>query len=178
MKNVLPLNFYEKHPQEVAQALIGNYLVREFRGKIIKGIITETEAYYNETDLASHARFGKTKRNYPMFGPAGKVYVYLIYGMYYCFNVVTEKKNQPSAVLIRAVKIKDVDYQKTNGPGKLTRQLRISKSLNYWNLTKGKKIWIEKGKKISLNKIEQTPRIGVEYAQQSSQWLWRFVLKF
>ncbi len=177
MSRIISHKFYQRHPRKVAQDLLGCYLVRKFKGKVQKGLIIETEAYYNETDLASHARFGKTPRNYPMFSSPGKAYVYLIYGKHYCFNVVTEKKDFPSAVLIRAVKIEGKKYSQTNGPGKLTRELKISKNFNNWDLTQGKKLWIEKGSQINKNKIKKTPRIGVDYAQHSRQWLWRFLLK-
>ena len=177
MSSVFPISFYQRHPEKVAPDLLGHYLVRSYRGKIIKGVITETEAYYDATDSASHARFGKTRRNRFMFERGGKAYIYLIYGMYHCFNVVTEKRNQPSAVLIRALKVKNTDYSLTNGPGKLTRYLRINMSLNGSDLTRKDKVWIEKNPHRPQPVVETTPRIGVDYAGEAGKWLWRFVLK-
>src|SRR3989344_1684125 len=90
--------FFEKPTLGVARNLLGKILVRKWRGKTIKGTITETEAYCGPEDKASHASRGRTKRTEVMFGEAWTIYVYLIYGMYYCLNIVTEKKDYPAAV--------------------------------------------------------------------------------
>ena len=124
-----------------------------------------------------------------MFGEAGRAYIYLIYGMYYCLNIVTEKKDYPAAVLIRGlanmsewrankrewVAIKNAP--KVNGPGKICRELKIDKSLNGYDITKSEKIWIEEGLKIKNSKIKNSKRIGVDYAQHCKDYLWRFSLK-
>lgn len=97
----------------MAQELLGCVLVRKIGNKVIRGMITETEAYKGENDLASHASKGKTPRTELMFGEAGRAYIYLIYGMYYCLNIVTEKKDYPAAVLIRGVEmIKNSPFKK------------------------------------------------------------------
>jgi len=92
----------------VAKELLGKYLVREIGRRVIKGKITEVEAYIGTKDLASHASKGRTKRTETMFGPPGHAYIYMIYGMYYCLNIVTEKKEFPAAVLIRGIEINQI----------------------------------------------------------------------
>lgn len=169
--------FYNQKTLKVAKNLLGTFLVRKIGGKIILGMITETEAYCGPNDLASHASKGKTPRTQLMFGESGHVYVYLVYGMYYCLNIVTEKKDYPCAIFIRAVKIDGVDYTKTNGPGKLCKYLSITKKLNGIDITKKNKLWIE-GRKIIIrnNDIKKTPRIGVDYAGAYKNKLWRFLI--
>ncbi|MCX6762840.1 MAG: DNA-3-methyladenine glycosylase, partial [Candidatus Moranbacteria bacterium] len=172
---VLPKEFYSRNTLKVAQGLLGCFLVRKYRGKIWRGMITETEGYAGEDDLASHASRGRTPRTVVMYGEPGRVYVYLIYGMYYNFNVVTEKKDFPAAVLIRGVKIEGVPEKETNGPGKLCRFLKIDKRLNKWDMAKGEKLWIEeRDPKMKLPKIIKSERIGVDYAKHCKEYLWRF----
>jgi DNA-3-methyladenine glycosylase len=157
--------------------LLGCFLARKIGKKVIRGIITETEAYVGEDDLASHASKGRTKRTEIMYGEAGYAYIYMVYGMYHCLNIVTEKKDFPAAVLIRSVKIKDVDYKKTNGPGKLCKFFKIDRRLNNWNITKGEKMWIEKSDKKQKLKIHTGKRIGIDYAKHCKHYLWRFYIK-
>jgi DNA-3-methyladenine glycosylase len=189
---ILGRKFYQKNTLEIAQSLLGCVLVRKIGRKIIKAMITETEAYMGEDDLASHASKGRTPRTELMYGEAGHAYVY----MYHCLNVVTEQKNFPAAVLIRAVhpvksslkrgltssefnrvKIENVDHKKTNGPGKLCKFLEIDRKLNGWDVTAGEKLWIEKpDKKISKKLIKANKRIGIDYAKHCKEYLWRFTL--
>jgi len=175
---------YEKKTLFIAQELLGKFLVRKIGNKIIAGMITETEAYCGPNDLASHASRGRTPRTEIMFGPPGRAYIYMIYGMYYCFNVVTEKENYPAAVLIRGVKIDSVDYKKTNGPGKLCKFLTIDRSLNSRDITVGNGrdhslLWIEdRGVIIKPSSIQKTPRIGVNYAGKYKNKKWRFLYNF
>jgi DNA-3-methyladenine glycosylase len=172
---IVKKSFYQKNTLEVAQELLGCFLIRKIRQKTIKALITETEAYCGEKDLANHASKGRTLRTELMFGEAGHAYIYLIYGMYYCLNIVTEKKDYPAAVLIRAVKIDGVNYKKTNGSGKVCRELKIDKKLNGWDVTKGEKIWIEKpAQNFSKKNIMAGKRIGVDYAKHCKKYLWRF----
>ncbi|MBI2008536.1 DNA-3-methyladenine glycosylase [Candidatus Amesbacteria bacterium] len=140
---ILPKNFYNRPTEIVAKELLGKYLVRNGQ----KFMITETEAYVGPHDLASHSRFGPTKRNSVMFGPPGHAYVYLIYGMYYCLNVTT---GHGSAVLIRAT-------AKHAGPGILCRDLKIDRSFNGLDLTTTGRLYI-------IDNIMVTPRVGVKYA--------------
>lgn len=162
---------------KVAQDLLGYFLIRKIGNKIIRGIITETEAYVGEDDLASHASRGRTPRTETMYGEAGRVYVYMVYGMYHCLNVVTEKKDFPAAVLIRGIKIENTDYKKTNGPGKLCKFLKIDRKLNNWDMTKEEKLWIEPGIKIKNSEIKKDKRIGIDYAKHCKEYLWRFYIK-
>jgi len=174
---MLSKNFYSRPTLKVAQELLGCFLVRKYRGKVWCAMITETEAYFGEDDLASHASRGRTPRTEIMYGDPGHAYIYMIYGMYYCLNIVTEKKDFPAAVLIRGVKIEGIDHKKTNGPGKLCRFFKIDKKLNGWDITKGEKLWIEsRDSKIELPKIKKSKRIGVDYAKHCKEYLWRFSL--
>jgi DNA-3-methyladenine glycosylase len=169
--------FFERNTLKVTRELLGCFLVREYRGKIWRGMITEVEAYVGEDDLACHASRGLTPRTKVMYGEPGHAYVYMIYGMYYCLNIVTEQKNFPAAVLIRALKIEDVDYKKTNGPGKLCKFLKIDRRLNKLDLTKGVKLWLEhRDPKIKLPKVKNSRRIGIDYAKHCREYLWRFSL--
>lgn len=174
----LKQSFYKRNTLRVARELLGCFLVHEYRGKTIRAMITETEAYVGEKDLACHASRGRTPRTEVMYGEPGHAYVYLIYGMYHCLNVVTEKKDFPAAVLIRGVKIEDVDQKKTNGPGKLCKFLKIDRKLNQWDLTKGEKLWLEpRNPRAKLLDIKRSKRIGVDYAQHCREYLWRYSLK-
>lgn len=181
---ILTRKFYQKSTLEVAQNILGCFLIRKIGNKIIKGVIIETEAYIGEDDLASHASKGRTTRTEIMYGEAGHAYVYMIYGMYHCLNIVTEKKDFPAAILIRGIKIKDVDYKKTNGPGKICKFLKIDQKINDWDITKKDKLWIASSrlvcigqksyKKIPKNKIHKDKRIGIDYAKHCKEYLWRF----
>lgn len=178
---ILKKSFYNRNTLEVAKDLLGCFLIRKIGRKTIKSVITETEAYMGEDDLASHASKGRTPRTELMFGEAGKAYVYMIYGMYHCLNIVTEKKDFPAAVLIRAVKIENVDHKKTNGPGKLCKFLQIDRKLNGWDMTRGEKIWIETRRsratgESNAKKIIAAKRIGIDYAKHCKEYLWRFTL--
>lgn len=171
---IIKKSFYEKKTLKVARDLLGCFLVCRLGKKIIRAKIVETEAYFGKNDLASHASRGRTLRTEKMFGLAGHAYIYLIYGMYYCLNIVTERKDYPAAVLIRSVEIKNTELKKINGPGKICRELKIDKKLNGWDLTQRKKIWLETGEKIRPNKIKRGKRIGVDYAGKYKNKKWRF----
>ena len=146
---ILPRKFFNRDTLKVAQELLGCILVRKIGKQVVKAVITETEAYKGENDLASHASKGRTPRTELMFGEAGYAYIYLIYGMYYCFNIVTEKEGYPAAVLIRGVELFDnqrlEDWKIKRiviGPGKVCRELKIDKSLNGVDLVKSDKLYI------------------------------------
>ena len=155
-------------PLEIARNLIGSRLCRCKDDVISSFEITEVEVYLGPEDLASHARFGPTKRNKVMFGPKGFWYVYLCYGMHTMLNLVTGSANAPSAILIRSV-------NGINGPGRLTKHLQIDLSFNGLPCSKTSRLWIEQG---PSREIIATPRIGVNYAGPIwSQKLYRFVRK-
>ena len=173
MGKVLSKEFFERKTLVVARELLGKYLVRKINGKVIRERITEVEAYIGPHDLASHASKGRTKRTEVMFGEAGKIYIYLVYGMYWMLNIVTEEKDYPSAILIRGT-------ENFKGPGVLTHELKISGKLNGKPLSKKSGLWIKSGLKIENRKlkIRRFPRIGVSYAGPIwSQKKLRFVLK-
>ncbi len=176
MTKILSRRFYHQDTLTVAEKLLGCFLVRKAGRKIVRARIVETEAYIGEDDLACHASKGRTKRTEVMYGEAGHAYVYLIYGMYYLLNIVTEQKEFPAAVLIRAVTVNDVPKNKTNGPGKLTRELLIDQKFHTWDVTKGEKLWIEKGERYSGEIVATTPRIGIDYAKHCALYPWRFLL--
>jgi len=180
----LPRSFYARDTKEVAKDLLGKILVRKLRKGTIKGKIVETEAYYGEEDPASHAFRGRTERAKIMWGIPGTVYVYLIYGMYYLFNIVTEEKEKAGAVLIRALdpqegiglmkKMRKTDEIKnlTNGPGKLTQAFAITNKEHKQDLLSGS-LMIKEGIKEEFEIISST-RIGVNAGGQAKL---RFYIK-
>ena len=158
--------FFNRSTVAVAKELLGKYLCRRINGKIMKARIIETEAYCGKRDLACHSSKGLTPRTKIMFGPPGYAYIYLIYGMYHCFNIVTREQGCPEAVLIRGCEL-------ANGPGKLCRELKIDKKLNGVDLAKSKEIWVEDYGE-PPGKIMKGKRIGVEYAGKWKNKMWRF----
>ena len=160
---------------QVARSLIGKYLIRAIDGQEIAGKIIEVEAYVGPEDKACHASKGRTQRTEVLFGPPGVAYVYLIYGMYHCLNVVTEREEFPSAVLIRAI---EIDGKLIDGPGRLCRALQIDRRLNRVDLTTGESLWFEdRGALVGRGKVEAHPRIGVDYAGEWAKKPWRFRLR-
>lgn len=172
MSKVLPRKFFERPVLEVAHGLIGAALVRTLPdGTTLTSLLTEVEAYDGPEDLACHAAKGRTQRTEVMFGPAGVFYVYLIYGMHWMLNVVTGAPEYPAAVLIRGTST-------ISGPGRITAQLQIDKSLNGKPATKASGLWFEQGPLVIPDeRIEATPRIGVDYSGDWAQAPYRFVLR-
>ena len=182
----LSRDFYEQPTVQVAQQLLGKYLVRVHPEGVTTGIILETEAYVGLEDQASHASRGPTPRNAVMFGPAGFAYVYVIYGLHHCLNTVTECEAYPAAVLIRAlqpcegVELMQARRRKqdvhllTNGPGNLCQAFEIARSLNGIDLC-GDVLFVE-DQGSSPAEIVVTTRIGVEYAGAWKDKPWRFYL--
>ncbi len=169
---LLPASFYARPTLRVARSLLGKYLVRETASGLRAGRIIEVEAYVGPQDRASHASRGRTKRTDVMFGQPGLAYIYLIYGMYHCLNVVTERSDYPAAVLIRAI---EYETGLADGPGRTCRLFGIDRRLNCHDLTSGKALWIEdRGERISRSQIGAFPRIGVDYAGPWAAKPWRF----
>jgi DNA-3-methyladenine glycosylase len=167
---MLKLSFYNQDAETVACKLLGKTLVVKLNRTEKRSRITETEAYVGAHDLACHASKGRTNRTETMFGPAGRAYIYLIYGMYDMLNIVTGKEGDPQAVLIRAVE--PLNYEgDTKGPGKVCKVLGITRALNNESLL-GEKLWLETGK--SPKTITTTTRIGVDYAKAWKDALLRF----
>lgn len=162
---------------EVAQKLLGKYLVRRVGKKILAGKIMETEAYIGPQDKASHAYQGRvTPRNRAEYLRGGHVYIYLVYGMYWQMNISTSKAGKPECVLIRALDSNLGNL--ASGPGKLCRYLKLDKSFYKEDLTKSKRIWLEdRGVKVNSSQIKKTARIGIAYAGLYwSKRKWRFLL--
>lgn len=174
----LPRTFYNRRALVVAKELLGKVLVLTTNGKRRAGVIVETEAYVGEHDLAAHSSKGRTARTDVMFGPPGHAYVYLIYGMYECFNVVAEPEGTAAAVLIRAVEpVEGIDPGvKTDGPGKLTRAMGITRAHNRADLVSSD-LFIEEGRLIKPRQISRGPRVGVDYAGVWAVKPYRFWVK-
>jgi len=166
MSSRLPRSFFNRPTLDVAKELLGKEIY--FQGKT--GIITETEAYIGKDDPACHAARGKTPRTAVMFGDAGYSYVYLIYGMYHCLNFVTEEEEFPAAVLIRGIHSPSLPIKKTNGPGKLCKELGITREHNNIDLINSDFFYVNN---TNLKPdFDTTPRIGISRGQDK---LWRFV---
>ena len=174
MRRILSRTYFSRPTLTVARSLIGKYLVRAIDGRVLAGKIVEVEAYVGPEDKACHASKGRTQRTDVMFGPGGVAYVYLIYGMYHCLNVVTEREKFPSAVLIRAI---EIDGELIDGPGRLCRALQVDRRLNRADLTTGELLWFEdRGVLVKKGDVLAHPRIGVDYSGEWAQKLWRFRL--
>lgn len=172
---ILSRSYFNRPTLTVARSLLGKFLVRENGAGLIAGKIIEVEAYVGPEDRASHASRGRTQRTDVMFGPAGAAYVYLIYGMHHCFNIVTEKEDYPAAVLVRAV---ELDGKLIDGPGRVCCRMEIDRLLNRLDLTRGQQLWIEdRRSRVPSRAIGAYPRIGVDYAGAWSAKPWRFRLE-
>lgn len=204
---ILPSSFYNRNTLQVAQDLLGCFLVRESphplplprsyrRGRgelfykkgrrVMRYKIVEVEAYNGPNDLASHASRGQTLRNEVMFGNPGIIYVYFTYGMHYMLNIVTEKKDYPAAVLIRAVeprhsRVAGQAHKEiiTNGPARLTKVLKINKSFSGLPIyIKKYGLWIEgRSQNLKNSQIIKTTRVGVDYAGEYKNKKWRFYIR-
>ncbi|QNU68739.1 DNA-3-methyladenine glycosylase [Ruminiclostridium herbifermentans] len=193
---MLSREFYNRDALLVAKELLGKVLVHELFGQKISAKIVETEAYMGIIDKAAHSYGGRrTQRVEVMYGGPGFSYVYFIYGMHYCFNVVTREEGTPQAVLIRAVEpIEGLEiiaknrfgkeYSQlsksnlrnlTNGPGKLCQALAIDRSLNGEDLC-GKKLYVQEGESDKIS-IVSAKRVGIDYAEEAKDYPWRFYIK-
>ncbi len=190
----LPRKFYLQDTLEIARGLLGKYLVHEDAQGMTIGKIVETEAYLGKDDPASHAFGGKkTERTEVQFKVGGHVYVYLIYGMYNCFNIVTEKEGEPKSVFVRALEpIAGQDLMRdrrgitdesvdglvelTNGPGKLCMAMDIDTSMSGKDLCEDE-IFVTYPKDEDHMKIVSSERINIDYAGEAKRWPWRFFIK-
>jgi DNA-3-methyladenine glycosylase len=167
--------FYDRDTALVAQELLGKYLVHVVRGVERVGRIVEVEAYLGPHDLAAHSARGLTPRTQVMFGPPGHAYVYLIYGMHWCMNVVTEREGHASAVLLRALEpVRNLDGR-TQGPGLLCKAMGIDKRRNAHDLL-SQELYIAASKNEAVT-IVSRPRIGVDYAKHWARRRLRFYIK-
>ncbi len=178
--------FYSRATLRVAKDLLGKNLIRRIDSDELIGRIVEVEAYRGADDPASHAYRGRTDRNQVMFGKPGAAYVYFTYGNHYCLNIVTEPERIPAAVLIRALEpvtgtemmkgnrgIADVQNL-TNGPGKLTKALKIGADLNGYDMVNGYALFVANAEQPNKFQIYSTPRVGIRVGTDK---LWRFYIK-
>lgn len=196
-KMKLTKEFYNRDSLIVAEKLLGKILVSEVNGEVLAGKIVETEAYRGAEDKAAHSYNNRrTLRTEVMFGEAARAYIYFIYGMYNCMNIVCEEVGTPQAVLIRALEpVEGIElmcknrYKKfyeeltnrekvnlSNGPGKLCKALNIDRTLNGENLL-GDKLYLVEGEKINKKDIVLAKRVGIDYAEEAKDFLWRFYIK-
>lgn len=186
---ILPRRFFERPAPQVAPELIGCRLVRMLNGQRLAGLITETEAYQGEEDLACHARFGLTPRTEPMYGPAGHAYIYFTYGMHWLLNAVTDGEGVPAAVLIRGIlptegldqmaELRPMLAGQTdwlNGPAKLTQAMALDGRLNRADLcSPDSKLFIEAGVQVPMDLLEVKSRVGINSVPEpwrSLPWRW------
>lgn len=169
-----PRRFFEQPTLSVARELIGMHLVHAQRGGLRVGRIVETEAYLGPRDLAAHSSRGQTARTAVMFGPPAHAYVYFIYGVWHCVNVVTQRAGVPHAVLLRALEPVAGISERTAGPGLLCRAMGIDRRLNGADLL-GSVLWLEHAPaRAARPRIARATRIGVDYAGPWAQRRWRF----
>jgi DNA-3-methyladenine glycosylase len=192
MNKRLTREFFTRPTLDVSKDLLGKFLIHEYHGKRIGGMIVETEAYVGKEDRASHSFGGRrTKRNEVEYGLGGHVYIYLVYGLHYQLNFVTAGVNEPECILIRALRPTDgIEFMKkfrhtnkesnlTNGPGKLCQALKLDKSFYGYDICrKNAKLYVEdRGIKISAKQIKKGPRVGIDYAGPKwSKVPWRFYI--
>lgn len=174
-EEVLPLSFYERETTLVAKELLGHYLFHRHPEGMVAGRIVETEAYLGQNDPACHSCRGITPRCKSMFGTAGRIYVYIIYGMYYCFNITTDVPEVPAAVLIRALEpVEGIDIMRKrrgknklrdlcSGPGKLATAMGFDKTFDGQSLLTGP-VGVSPGKLSPEERIATSPRIGISKA--------------
>ncbi len=187
MPTRIPRTFFDRPTLEVARDLLGARLVRLYEGERLSGRIVEVEAYFGLDDRASHARMGPTARNAPMFGPPGYAYVYLIYGMHFCLNLVTEPEGFPAAVLVRALEpLEGIERQQalrggrplrdlTRGPARLCQALAIDRAFNGCDLCSPEaQLWLEFDRRYPPEAVACSPRVGVRGDARALSAPWRF----
>jgi len=192
----LSRKFYQRDAETLARALLGQVLVRVLPdGTRLAGRITETEAYLGVADKAAHSYAGRqTARNAAMWGPAGHAYVYFIYGMHYCMNVVARRPGDPQAVLLRALEpLQGLEVMRVHragripaarlrprdlcsGPARLAQALAIDRALDHADLVAADAVFIERGRRIPPQQIVATPRIGIAYAEEWAHKPLRFLV--
>ena len=182
----LPREFFNRPTLQVARDLLGRYLVRRLGSELLVGKIVETEAYIGEGDPACHAARGKTPRNAVMYGPPGYAYIYFIYGMYFCLNVVTEEEGFPAAVLIRAVEpIMGMETMAklrkqtkptalASGPGKLCQAFSLTRDQNGLDLCTAGEVFLAEGEPVPDDQVVADGRIGI---REGNEHPWRFFVK-
>lgn len=181
-------DFYERDTLTVAEEILGKTLVHVTPEGVAKGRIVEVEAYIGPKDKAAHSYRGRTKRTEIQYGEGGFAYVYLIYGMYICMNIVTNHRDLPEVLLLRALEpLEGIDLMKQrrkteqikmlcNGPGRLSQAMGITME-NYGEDLCGDSLFLESGTAVKKEQILRTKRINIDYAGEAKDYLWRFHLK-
>jgi DNA-3-methyladenine glycosylase len=169
----LPRSFYQRDTVEVARDLLGKHLVHVVEGVQRTGRIVEVEAYLGPHDLAAHSSKGLTARNRTMFGPPGHAYVYLIYGIHFCVNIVTQSEGHGSAVLLRALEPVHNVAGRTQGPGLLCKAMGIDRRQDGHDLLSDT-LYLAQPKEPETVRIVRRPRVGVDYAGAWARRLLRF----
>ncbi len=180
MANILQKEFFDRPTTEIAQDLLGKFIVRPYNDHEWSAMITEVEAYDGPDDKASHAHKGLTERTAPMFDEAGIFYIYLIYGIHWMLNIVTGSKNYPAAILIRSalVMLPTGEIEHIDGPAKLTKFFKIDKSFNKKQAAQATGLWFEdRGIAIPREHIIKRKRIGVDYAAEWKDALYNFSIE-
>jgi DNA-3-methyladenine glycosylase len=193
----LPREFYMRNTLEVARDVLGKCIIHDINGEKLSGRIVEAEAYIGPNDKAAHSyNYRRTERNEVMYGPPGYAYIFVIYGMHYCMNIVTGEADHPEAILIRALEpLRGLDtmtqnrYGKmydelnktartnlTNGPGKLCRAMGIDKS-NYGDDLCGSRLYLAADNTPQSFSISTSPRINIDYAEEAILYPWRYYIK-
>lgn len=190
-KSRLPRAFFLTDGMTLAKELLGKIMVHETEDGPIRAVITETEAYMGAMDKGSHAYGNKrTDRTETMFHIGGTSYVYLIYGMYYCMNVVANEVDIPEAVLIRKVEPADEESRQrmlarrkvkneknlSDGPGKLCIAMDITKAQNDVDMVTSGEFYLTDGIDVNSEEIKCGKRINIDYAEEAADFLWRFYL--
>jgi DNA-3-methyladenine glycosylase len=186
----LSRDFFARDTLAVARELLGQRLVRVLDGARLSGRIVEVEAYVGEEDQACHARCGRTERNAPMYGPPGHAYVYFVYGMHHCLNVVTGREGYPAAILIRALEPLEgiegmrarrggrPDRQLTSGPARLCQALEVDRQFDGADLcAPDALLFLERDAAIPANAVAASPRVGVRGNEVAITIPWRFYIR-
>jgi DNA-3-methyladenine glycosylase len=168
--------FFDRDTLEVARDVLGKLLVRQVEGEVLWGRLVEVEAYCGPEDRAAHSFRGLTPRTRVMYGPPGRAYVYLVYGMHHCLNLVTRAEGVPQAVLIRALE-PGPGVGRCSGPGLVCRSLSVDRGLNGVPLAPPALYLLDDGFSPDPAQVFQTPRIGVGYAREWSELPWRFCVE-
>lgn len=168
MSKKLEEAFFQQDALDVAPQFLGKYLVRKFDdGQIRRYRITDVEVYRGEEDKGAHVHKGRTQRTEVLYANGGKIYVYLIYGMYWLLNIVTGRKDHPQGIMIRAV-------ENIYGPGRVGKELKLDASFRDESIT-GDRLWMEDaGEKPDYI---TAPRVGIDYAKEWKDIPWRFMIK-
>ena len=170
----LPASFYRRPALDVARDLLGRTLCRKLAdGSVLRGRLVEVEAYDGPNDRASHAFRRMTRRNRWMFESGGLAYIYLVYGMHHCLNVVTGEAGYPAAILLRTAE--SPGASSASGPGRLTRAFQVDRALDGSSFVSGP-LWIEAGEPVPDRAVRRTRRIGVDYAGSWASRRYRFII--